>query len=107
VGVPTLQNELDAMSYQMDDKLAEISQITKKMVIGPDTVENTDAKTLFTISNILKTLPAIDVKTIVNAFVDKFTKYDIKLPYKVTCSNCKNIITSEMDFVEQLFRVVI
>lgn len=107
VGVPTLQNELDAMSYQMDDKLAEISQITKKMVIGPDTIENTDAKTLFTISNILKTLPAIDVKTIVNTFVDKFTKYDIKLPYKVTCSNCKNIITSEMDFVEQLFRVVI
>jgi len=103
IKVPVLYKEEVLSEFNFDDRLFEISLIT-------DSIEAEGKKITIEkptdLAAMLKTLPARDVRVIRDEYLKNFD-YDISVKFKVQCSNCGNQFESEVDFVDQIFRMVL
>ncbi len=103
ISVPNLKKELEYMKFvDIDDRLFEILSVIDFIEIdGKKLSKSTD------LMGLVKLLPAKDAKLIKDRYTETLSIYNTTIKYKIDCKACQRQYDSQMDFLQQLFRVVI
>ncbi len=108
IKIPTIEMSeiINNALINQDDMLQTYLMVIDSFVDPHDnSVINTISQPIDSLT-VLKMLPSMDRVKISEAFSDNFNKYDVGAKYRITCTNCGNKFLTEVDFLEQLFRMV-
>jgi len=108
---PVLKDEHSIMSDMLFQTEKALETAIETLVIDRFIVSNSDgSKTeIITRDNIMSgynSLPAADRKQIQKKYFDSFGQYSLKLEIKSNCSKCAELNTTQLDLVNQFFRVI-